>query len=40
MIGESPQRPGSFHANPLVVVTLDISIFSFNAEQLIVPVGG
>src|SRR5205823_2849868 len=38
--GESPQRPGSFHARPLVVVTPDISPLSFTAEQLMVPVGG
>jgi len=39
-MGESPQRPGIFQANPLVVVTLDISPFSLSTEQLIVPVGG
>src|SRR2546430_7083395 len=39
-MGESPQRPGSFHARPLVVVAPDISPFSFNAEQLMVPCGG
>src|SRR6266700_5248184 len=40
MIGESPTRPGIFHASPLVVVTPDISPFVFSARQLIVPVGG
>src|SRR5712692_617374 len=40
MLGESPNRQGIFHASPLVVVTLDISPFSFNTEQLMVPVGG
>src|ERR1035441_9936668 len=40
MIGESPTRPGIFHARPLVVVTADISPFSFRAMQLMVPCGG
>src|SRR5882724_5409207 len=40
MIGESPQRPGSFQASPLVVVVPEISPFSLNAEQWMVPVGG
>src|SRR5579862_1526573 len=40
MIGESPTRPGIFHASPEVVVVPDISPFSFTARQLMVPVGG
>src|SRR5689334_19107521 len=40
MIGESPTRPGIFHAKPLVVVTPDISPFSFSDRQLIVPYVG
>jgi hypothetical protein len=40
MIGESPTRPGIFHAKPLVVVQPEISPFPFSAEQWIVPVGG
>src|ERR1017187_4890970 len=40
MIGESPTRPGIFHASPLVVVVPDISPLAFSARQLIVPVGG
>src|SRR5690348_2986800 len=40
MIGESPTRPAIFQASPLVVVTPDISPFSFNARQLMVPCGG
>src|SRR6266852_9894909 len=40
MIGESPTRPGIFHARPLVVVTPEISPLAFSARQLIVPVGG
>src|SRR5579862_9548161 len=40
MIGESPMRPGIFHASPLVVVTPDISPLEFSARQLIVPVVG
>src|SRR5579859_3146711 len=40
MMGESPQRPASFQARPLVVVMLDISPLVFRAEQLMVPVGG
>ena len=40
MMGESPQRPGSFQARPLVVVVPEISPFSFSAEQWMVPVGG
>src|SRR4029077_19113908 len=40
MIGESPQRPGSLKARPLVVVQPEISPLSLRAEQWIVPVGG
>src|SRR5258707_7250019 len=40
MMGESPTRPGIFHAKPLVVVTPDISPRVFSAKQLMVPVGG
>src|SRR5881227_1613917 len=40
MMGESPTRPAIFQANPLVVVTPDISPFSFNARQLMVPYVG
>src|SRR6266446_1177054 len=40
MMGESPTRPGSFHASPLVVVQPDMSPLSFSAEQWMVPVGG
>src|SRR5580658_5652297 len=40
MIGESPQRPGSLKARPLVVVTPEISPLSLSAEQWMVPVGG
>src|SRR5258708_18150501 len=39
-MGESPMRPGIFHARPLVVVTPDISPLPFRARQLMVPVGG
>src|SRR5438876_11707998 len=37
-IGESPIRPGSFHASPLVVVTEDMSPAAFTAFMLMVPV--
>src|SRR5262245_11747455 len=37
--GESPTRPGIFHANPEVVVTPEISPLASTARQLIVPVG-
>src|ERR1700722_14169328 len=40
MIGESPTRPGIFHASPEVVVVAEISPFSLIAMQGIVPVGG
>src|SRR6266566_1010907 len=40
MMGESPTRPGIFHASPLVVVTPEISPLGFKARQLMVPVGG
>src|ERR1700723_2897085 len=40
MMGESPQRPGSLKANPLVVVQPEISPLSFRAEQWMVPVCG
>src|SRR5216684_3338618 len=40
MIGESPQRPGSLNARPLVVVQPEISPLSLSAEQCMVPVGG
>ena len=33
MMGESPQRPGIFHARPLVVVMPDISPLGVTAEQ-------
>src|SRR6267378_4196332 len=36
-IGESPTRPGIFHASPLVVVTPAISPLALTALQLIVP---
>ena len=36
--GESPMRPGTFHAMPLVVVTEPISPAAFTAFMLIVPV--
>src|SRR6476620_5618684 len=36
-IGESPTRPGIFHARPLVVVTPQTSPFALTALQLIVP---
>src|SRR5262245_38859226 len=36
-IGESPARPGIFHAKPLVVVTPQISPFGLTPSQLIVP---
>ena len=36
-IGESPTRPGSFHDNPLVVVTDAMSPFVVTASMLIVP---
>src|SRR5262245_3708417 len=37
--GESPTRPGIFHASPEVVVTPEISPLASTARQLIVPVG-
>src|SRR5271155_2041494 len=40
MIGESPTRPGIFHASPEVVVVAEISPLSLTAMQGIVPVGG
>src|SRR3569833_254232 len=40
MTGESPNRPGIYHAKPLVVDTPDISPLSFSARQLIVPYVG
>src|SRR5580700_10717483 len=40
MIGESPTRPGIFHASPDVVVVAEMSPFSFTAIHGIVPVGG
>ena len=36
-IGESPTRPGIFHASPLVVVTPQISPLVLTPLQLIVP---
>src|SRR5437588_9732066 len=36
-IGESPTRPGIFHAKPLVVVTPAICPLALTALQLIVP---
>src|SRR5881397_569583 len=36
-IGESPTRPGIFHAKPLVVVVPHISPLELTALQLIVP---
>src|SRR5262249_858151 len=39
MSGESPTRPGIFHASPEVVVTPEISPPALTARQLIVPVG-
>src|SRR5215217_9514743 len=36
-IGESPSRPGIFHASPLVVVTPQISPRELTPLQLIVP---
>jgi hypothetical protein len=38
MIGESPTRPGTFHARPLVVVTELMSPAAFTAFMLMVPV--
>jgi hypothetical protein len=38
MMGESPTRPGTFHAMPLVVVTELRSPAAFSAFMLIVPV--
>ena len=35
--GESPTRPGIFQASPDVVVTPEISPFSFKPRQLMVP---
>src|SRR6266404_7811009 len=40
MMGESPTRPGIFHASPEVVVVAEMSPFSFTAMHGIVPVGG
>src|SRR5262245_42686739 len=40
MIGESPIRPGIFHARPLVLVAPEISPRALTAEQCTVPVGG
>jgi hypothetical protein len=37
MIGESPTRPGSFQARPLVVVTEPMSPRASTAQRLIVP---
>src|SRR5215813_11258019 len=37
--GESPTRPGIFHANPEVVVTPEMSPLASTARQLLVPVG-
>src|SRR5215203_3500439 len=36
-MGESPTRPGIFHASPLVVVTPQISPLALRPLQLIVP---
>src|SRR5712691_11640704 len=36
-IGESPARPGIFHASPLVVVTPQISPLALTPSQLMVP---
>ena len=36
-MGESPTRPGIFHAMPLVVVTPQISPFGLTPLQLMVP---
>jgi hypothetical protein len=36
-MGESPVRPGIFHARPLVVVTPHTSPLLFTPSQLIVP---
>src|SRR4051812_39389270 len=36
-IGESPTRPGIFHARPLVVVTPQMSPLALIPSQLIVP---
>src|SRR6202040_1487949 len=40
MIGESPTRPGIFHASPEVVVVAEMSPLASTAMQGIVPVGG
>src|SRR4029077_16318627 len=40
IIGESPTRPGIFHANPDVVVVAEMSPFASTAMHGIVPVGG
>src|SRR6202040_4134285 len=40
MMGESPTRPGIFHARPEVVVVAEISPLASTAMQGIVPVGG
>ena len=39
-IGESPTRPGTFHASPAVVVTDETSPLALTALQLMVPCGG
>jgi hypothetical protein len=36
-MGESPTRPGIFHASPLVVVTPQTSPRALTPSQLIVP---
>jgi hypothetical protein len=36
-MGESPTRPGIFHASPLVVVTPQISPLGLRPSQLMVP---
>ena len=36
-MGESPRRPGIFHASPLVVVTPQTSPLAFTPSQLMVP---
>src|SRR6202035_1206946 len=39
-MGESPRRPGSFHARPEVVVAPEISPLGLTAETWMVPVEG
>src|SRR5260221_4931972 len=39
-IGESPRRPGSFHARPLVLVIEEMSPRALITLQFTVPVGG